>query len=531
MLSTWSTASRPASASGPSPDRSERLARLALRATLGALVGALALVGASLGGGRPTLALGPEAAPWLAVSADRLAVLLLVLVIGVSATVQGYALRYLRTEPWRDRFVGLTVTLTASSMVLVAAATPATLALAWVVSGAAVVGLVGLRRDDPSVAADLRLVRWGVGLGDVSLVVAVVAVLGVAGSFDLRDPGAVAAAASELGGWATPVALLVVVAALSRCAQMPLPGWLPLTVGAPTPVSALLHAGVVNGGGLLLIVVAPLLSAATGAWALVALAAGATAVWSVLTMSVSADVKGELARSTSAQMGFMLVTVAAGLPAAAVVHLVGHGLYKSARFLGSGAVVHEATHQRTLPPPTTLRAPTVAVLALLALAPGLVLATAVGALGWGAAEAALLVFAWAAIVAGTAGWARRRGDAAGWAWALVGSTAAALAYVGLVHTVKTFLGPIGATTPAGPGAWALVGLAVALLAVVGIRAGLPGTAGLADRLYVWALGSTHRPAPSRPTRSRANTELLRIGSPSATAPASGPTPAPLEVTR
>lgn len=130
---------------------------------------------------------------------------------------------------------------------------------------------------------------------------------------------------------------------------MPFHGWLIQVVEAPTPVSALLHAGVINLGGLLLILFAPLLAKAFAAQWLILLVAGPSLVLAALIMSLSASVKVRLAWSTSAQMGLMLVECALGLYELALLHMLAHSLYKAHAFLSAGEQVREQTLQGLAP--------------------------------------------------------------------------------------------------------------------------------------------------------------------------------------
>jgi NADH:ubiquinone oxidoreductase subunit 5 (subunit L)/multisubunit Na+/H+ antiporter MnhA subunit len=108
---------------------------------------------------------------------------------------------------------------------------------------------------------------------------------------------------------------------------------------APTPVSALMHAGLVNAGGFLLIRFAPVLEAAPVA-RLVAVALGLAAVVLGLgVMLVRPDVKRALAGSTISQMGFMIMSCGLGAYAAALWHVIAHGLFKAWLFLGSGSAI------------------------------------------------------------------------------------------------------------------------------------------------------------------------------------------------
>jgi uncharacterized protein YbcC (UPF0753/DUF2309 family) len=138
-----------------------------------------------------------------------------------------------------------------------------------------------------------------------------------------------------------------VVGCVVRSALVPAQSWLPETAEAPSPVSAFLHAGIVNGAGVLVSVLWALFVAAP-AVLLVLLVVGAGSVaFGTLAARARMDVKGRLACSTTAQMGYMAVQLGLGLPAAAVLHLVGHGFYKAWLFLRAGGAVSRARWQPT----------------------------------------------------------------------------------------------------------------------------------------------------------------------------------------
>jgi NADH:ubiquinone oxidoreductase subunit 5 (chain L)/Multisubunit Na+/H+ antiporter, MnhA subunit len=134
-------------------------------------------------------------------------------------------------------------------------------------------------------------------------------------------------------------AVLLAQAALIKCAQLPLHGWLIQVVEAPTPVSALLHAGVINLGGVLLIMFAPLISQVPVAQWWILIVAGVSTAIAVSVMSVETNVKAQLAWSTSAQMGLMLIECALGLYHLALLHLLAHSCYKAWSFLAAGTRV------------------------------------------------------------------------------------------------------------------------------------------------------------------------------------------------
>lgn len=162
--------------------------------------------------------------------------------------------------------------------------------------------------------------------------------------------------AKELSYLDQIAATLLAMAALIKCAQLPLHGWLIQVVEAPTPVSALLHAGIINLGGFLMIIFAPLIMLSNSAQWLLLIIGGLTTVLAALVMMTRATVKVRLAWSTMSQMGLMLVECALGLFELALLHLVAHSCYKAYAFLNSGSEV-ESTMKRRLAkaqPPTTI---------------------------------------------------------------------------------------------------------------------------------------------------------------------------------
>lgn len=144
-------------------------------------------------------------------------------------------------------------------------------------------------------------------------------------------------------------AVLIAIAALMKCAQLPVHGWLMQVVEAPTPISALLHAGIINLGGYLILIFYPLLHLNAAAIWLILIVSGLTTVLSALIMTTRISIKVRLAWSTSAQMGLMLLECALGLYELAVLHLLAHSVYKAHAFLNSGNAVNEYLQRKVAP--------------------------------------------------------------------------------------------------------------------------------------------------------------------------------------
>jgi NAD(P)H-quinone oxidoreductase subunit 5 len=194
-----------------------------------------------------------------------------------------------------------------------------------------------------------------------------------AGSADIQVILASAHGAQGPEWSAAPV--LLALAAILSSAQLPLHGWILEVMETPTPVSALLHAGVVNAGGFLLLRFGEVVASNPGAMGLLTVIGAFTAIFGSLAMLPQTSVKVRLAYSTVAQMGFMLLECGLGAFPAALLHIVAHALYKAHAFLSAGAFATARASPPVSPPAsmaTTLAIP--ASVALSAIA-----ATAVGA--------------------------------------------------------------------------------------------------------------------------------------------------------
>ena len=487
--------------------RAEMCARTGAVATAGSFVLAVALtVAVALGGPVSAVLTSSDGRLVVGLRADQIGVVLLLLVSGVSAVVQSFARRYLRGDAHAVRFFAATGLLTAATAVMVTSATLIGFAVAWTVAGVALCLLLGLYRTVPAARDGVRRTVRVFAIGDVALWLAVLIMTARWGNLDLRRLGDVIPSMTDETGSLTLVACLLVVAAMARSAQVPLQGWLPATLAAPTPVSALLHAGVVNAGGVLLVTMSPIFAAAPVAMYLAFAVGGVTAVYGTLLMLVKPDIKGALAHSTMGQMGFMIMTCGLGWFAAAVFHLVAHGMYKAALFLGSGSAIQGHVRHRTAPPlPAVPRATlvTLAPFAVLLPAAALLGAAAVLPAPIGGIDAeALLVFAWASGVWLTWGWLRRHPTPAGALVAVPVLAVVGACYVGLVGKVTGFLAPALAGTPdAGASPWLLAVVLAVMAAVTAVRYAPSGPGFIRELhkvLYVRALSRGHVTARPRP---------------------------------
>ncbi len=268
---------------------------------------------------------------------DGLTLIMATVVTFVSGIVHSYARRYMAGSQHQSRFYGRLLALTLVVLLLAAADHLALFAVCWTLMGWLLADLIGLIRGWTQAQAAARRARWSF-LGGSALLAAALALLGVqTGAATISEvlPRVDALSTPTLAGAAT----LLVGAAMIQSALIPFHGWLLSSMNAPTPVSAFMHAGLVNAGGLLLArfatVVAALPAVMLGIVAVGALSALLAQAW----MLIQADVKRQLGCSTVAQMGFMVLQCGLGFFAAAIAHLILHGFYKAYLFLSSGSVV------------------------------------------------------------------------------------------------------------------------------------------------------------------------------------------------
>jgi len=324
-------------------DRAPRRMRdLAFAASLLAVLAALGAAAAHLALGTLHTGTLGVAGIGFALHIDALSVVMLLLVALVGAVVVRYSANYLDGDPGQGRFMAWLCLTLASVLLLIIAGNLFLFLVAWVATS---IGLNRLLLFYPGRQAAMLAARkkWIASrLGDASLILAMVLLHRAFGSLDYA---VIFAGADAMGLAGTPpgvlhaVALLLVLAALLKSAQFPLHGWLTEVMETPTPVSALLHAGIINAGGFLVLRFASVITLSTPSLDMLAVIGGLTALFGSVVMLTQTSVKVALAYSTIAQMGFMMLQCGLGAFSAAALHIVAHSLYKAHAFLASGSVI------------------------------------------------------------------------------------------------------------------------------------------------------------------------------------------------
>jgi NAD(P)H-quinone oxidoreductase subunit 5 len=399
---------------------------------------------------------------------DAVSSVMFLLVSFIGWVVLRYTATYLDGEARQGAFTGWLCLTLASVLMLVLSGNLVQLVLSWIATSLFLHRLLLFYpgRIAAGRAAAKKFVT--ARIGDIALIVAAVMLALAYGTTEI-SPILNAARTGTGGGLAVGAAGFLAFAAILKSAQFPMHGWLTEVMEAPTPVSALLHAGVINGGGFLLIRFGDVMLLAPGVMAGLVLIGGFTALFAGLVMLTQPAVKTSLAWSTVAQMGFMILECGLALFPLALLHIVAHSLYKAHSFLSSGGAVEQIAANRRPGPVAIPKASAVGRAFFLALA-----IYAVVGFGFGFQHkspqaitlGAILIFGVAYMLA------QGLADAAPRALTrrtVIYAIATSVSYFALqVFAVWLTTGLLPAAPPPGPLQWALIVLAVVSFGLVAV---------------------------------------------------------------
>ncbi|WP_179022349.1 proton-conducting transporter transmembrane domain-containing protein [Winogradskyella forsetii] len=250
-----------------------------------------------------------------------------------SAVVCSYASNYLTGFRYHSRFMVLSLGFTLSVMLLVLANHIGLLIISWLIMGVFMSQLIGIDKNWGEAREALKITQNYFYVGTFFLTAGLLLLAFFSDEFTISGLSIIAV---DLPIYIVlPSALCIILAAIVQSAMFPFHRWLLSAMTAPTPASALMHAGFVNGAGILLALFATLLFASNTLTILFVIG-GFTAIIAQFTKLLQVNVKQKLGCSTIAQMGFMIMQCGLGFFNAAVVHLILHGFYKAYLFLSSG---------------------------------------------------------------------------------------------------------------------------------------------------------------------------------------------------
>ncbi len=262
-----------------------------------------------------------------------------------SALISQYSIKYLNGYRQHNRFMWLCLGFTLSVMLLVASEHLILFLLAWLVMGLFMAGLIGVDAGQAEAREAARFALKYFLAGSFFLSAGIL--LLVFQTSEFTQGNMILAIENVPMPIVTLSVVCIIVSAIIQSAMYPFHRWLLSAMTAPTPASALMHAGFVNGAGILLALLSPLLFA-SDTLTLLFVIGGLTAIIAQFTKLLQTTVKQKLACSTIAQMGFMIMQCGLGFFTAAITHLILHGFYKAYLFLSSGEGIRPTAPQNPL---------------------------------------------------------------------------------------------------------------------------------------------------------------------------------------
>jgi NADH-quinone oxidoreductase subunit L len=283
---------------------------------------------------------------------DSLSGVMTLVVTGIGGLIHLYSLGYMGDDEGYPRFMSFLNLFMASMLILVLGSSMPVMFIGWEGVGLCSYLLIGFWYENRDYAAAGRKAFVVNRIGDFGVIIGMLILVGVAGSFEFADINQAAAGGAFRGEFplwfsgaaptlATVACLFLFLGCTGKSAQIPLYVWLPDAMAGPTPVSALIHAAtMVTAGVYLCCRLSPLFITSETAMATIAIVGTLTALLAASIAVVQREMKKILAYSTVSQLGFMFAAVGVGFFAAGFFHVFTHAFFKACLFLGAGSVMH-----------------------------------------------------------------------------------------------------------------------------------------------------------------------------------------------
>ncbi|CAA6826805.1 MAG: NADH dehydrogenase, subunit 5 [uncultured Sulfurovum sp.] len=284
---------------------------------------------------------------------NELSAILVPYVAILGLVIRKYSTKYMWDEPGYKRFFVLLNFIFSAIYLLVMSNNLIILTIAWQLMSISLYLLITFNVQSKSAIKNGGWTMIIHKLADLLFIIAVILTYKVFGSFDLTQLSQTWLEMAKSGPVDNPliyvIGFLFLFAAMMKSAIMPFHLWLPYTSEAPTPVSALMHAGVVNVGGILLNKMAFLLLLTPSVLNVAFIMGLITAIFASILMLAVSDIKRSLGYSTVGQMGYMIMEVGLGAFSLAIYHLMVHGIFKASLFLESGSLINSARKDPNVP--------------------------------------------------------------------------------------------------------------------------------------------------------------------------------------
>jgi NADH-quinone oxidoreductase subunit L len=297
--------------------------------------------------------------PWISISGfevdfaltiDHLTLIMLGVVTGVGFLIHLYSVGYMAHEEGYWRFFAYLNLFMFFMSILVLADSFLLLFVGWEGVGLASYLLIGFYFKKDSAANAGKKAFIVNRIGDFGFLLAMFLIVANFGSLNFAHVfSSISANPDWHGGVLTAIALLLVVGAAGKSAQIPLYVWLPDAMEGPTPVSALIHAATMVTAGVYMVARCyTIFDRSPYALGVVAIIGAATAIFAACIGLVQHDIKRVLAYSTVSQLGYMFLACGVGAYQAGIFHLMTHAFFKALLFLSAGSVIHALSGEQDM---------------------------------------------------------------------------------------------------------------------------------------------------------------------------------------
>uniref|UniRef100_A0AB39A6N5 NADH-ubiquinone oxidoreductase chain 5 n=1 Tax=Demicryptochironomus minus TaxID=3231393 RepID=A0AB39A6N5_9DIPT len=297
---------------------------------------------------------------------DWISLLFMSFVLFISSLVIYYSKDYMAGDIFINRFILLVLLFVFSMMMMILSPNLISILLGWDGLGLVSYCLVIYYQNVKSYNAGM-LTALSNRLGDVALLMSIAWMLNY-GSWNFLFY----LEFMKMDYQMSVVGMMVILAAMTKSAQIPFSSWLPAAMAAPTPVSALVHSSTLVTAGVYLMIRFSNLLLETSMSKFLLLISGLTMFMAGLGANFEFDLKKIIALSTLSQLGLMMSILAMGFYKLAFFHLLTHALFKALLFMCAGAIIHNMKNSQdirdmgclTLHMPLTISCLNVANLAL-----------------------------------------------------------------------------------------------------------------------------------------------------------------------
>src|SRR4030081_144112 len=280
---------------------------------------------------------------------DALSTLMILVITGVGFLIHVYSIGYMREDAGFSRFFAYMNLFVFSMLLLVLSGNLIWLIIGWAMGGLSSYLLIGFWFERRSAVLAARKAFVMNTIGDVGMVFAAFLIFLNLRVLDFQGLFSRVHQLPKGGGVITAICLLLLLGAVAKSAQIPLPPWLPEAMEGPTPVSALIHAATMVTAGVYLVGrMHPIYDLASYAHGTVAIIGAVTALFAATIALVQVDIKRVLAYSTMSQIGYMFLAVGIGAYSAGFFHLLSHAFFKALLFMAAGNVIHAMNDEQDM---------------------------------------------------------------------------------------------------------------------------------------------------------------------------------------